>query len=64
MAAKEQKIEYVDEYQENKINNKKEFKYFLEKSKEDKEFLNIEDISDNLRRLEKLQEDLNRNRFS
>lgn len=46
------------------INENKEFKQFLEKPREDKEFLNIEDISDNLRRLEKLQEDLNKNRFS
>jgi hypothetical protein len=46
------------------INENKEFKQFLEKPREDKEFLNIEDISDNLRRLEKIQEDLNKNRFS
>ena len=55
-----QKRETLNEFKE----NKKEFRYFLDKPREDKEFLNIEDISDNLRRLEKLQEDLNKNRFS
>ncbi|OMJ70789.1 hypothetical protein SteCoe_31160 [Stentor coeruleus] len=61
LAAKEQKREFFDECKENK---QRDFKYFLEKNPEVKETLNIDDISDNLRRLEKIQEDLNRNRFS
>ena len=58
---REPKKEILDVQKEN---SRREFKYFLEKNREEKEFLNIDDISDNLRRLEQLQEDLNKNRFS
>jgi hypothetical protein len=40
------------------------YRYFMEKKHSEEELLNIDDISHNLRRLEKLQEDLNKNKFS
>ena len=60
LAAKEQKREYIDEYRDVRAANP----HIQQRRNESDEFLNIEDISDNLRRLEKLQEDLNKNRFS
>ena len=52
-------------YEDSDSSQEKELstKYLKEKKTKDseKDFLNIEDISDNLRRLEKLQEELNKN---
>lgn len=61
LAAKEQKQEFFDECKNPK---KRDFKLNIDKSRTPKEVLNLDDISDNLRRLEQLQDDLNRNRFS
>ncbi|OMJ87384.1 hypothetical protein SteCoe_10889 [Stentor coeruleus] len=61
LAAKEQKREFFDECKNPK---QRDLKLNIEKSRNLKEELNLDDISDNLRRLEQLQDDLNKNRFS